>query len=120
MVNYQTYIHSEEWREKSDAAKERADYRCQVCNTPDSMAQLETHHRTYERLGYEDDGDLIVLCDECHDLFERNKKIQKGGTLSLEKSWWHRRKSTFVPPALSENEQRRLDEYKKRLGRHEH
>lgn len=78
-VNYQEYIRSEEWREKSDAAKERAGYRCQICNTPDSMAGLQTHHRTYERLGYEDDSDLTVLCDDCHSIFEREKKMRKPG-----------------------------------------
>lgn len=78
-INYQEYIRSAEWREKADAAKERAGHRCQVCNTPDNMASLEAHHRTYERLGREADDDITVLCDECHDLFSRNHKMQTQG-----------------------------------------
>ncbi len=63
---YQEYLQSDFWKQKSDKAKERAGYKCQVCNSPDN---LQTHHRTYTRLGFEKDEDLTVLCDGCHSLF---------------------------------------------------
>ena len=65
-VNYQDYIHSPAWRYKATAAKKRALWACQVCN---SAERLETHHRTYVRLGREWDSDLTVLCRECHQLY---------------------------------------------------
>lgn len=73
-LDYYEYINSPEWYAKSDAAKARAGYRCQVCN---STRQLNTHHRTYERLGRELDTDLIVLCRDCHDLFHKQGKLAK-------------------------------------------
>lgn len=62
----EVYLRSEHWRETRAAALERAEHRCQVCNT---TKQLDVHHRTYERLGHEGAGDLTVLCRACHDLF---------------------------------------------------
>ena len=99
-INYHEYIRSEEWRRKADAAKKRAGYRCQLCNTPDSMAALEAHHRTYERLGNEEAGDITVLCDECHDLFERNKRSPRPGLWPALQNMFSKRKGkrTFVPP----------------------
>ncbi len=73
-VDYYEYIKSAEWKEKSDAAKERAGYRCQVCNSPDN---LNTHHRTYANLGHEPPEDLFVLCHDCHELFSKNGKLAK-------------------------------------------
>jgi hypothetical protein len=65
-VNYQDYIKSSKWKEKSEAAKKRAGYRCQVCNDENF---LNVHHRTYENLGNENDNDLTVLCASCHEKF---------------------------------------------------
>lgn len=65
-VNYDEYIKSPEWEKTSRKAKERAGYRCQLCNRKGSYSTLHTHHRTYERLGLELDEDLIVLCNSCH------------------------------------------------------
>ena len=76
-VNYYAYIRSLEWRAKADAAKRRAGYRCLVCNRPSSQVVLNAHHRTYERLGNEIPEDITVLCEDCHKLYERNKRIPK-------------------------------------------
>ena len=70
---YEAYIRSDEWRERADVAKKRAGYRCQICNRGDIT--LNVHHRTYERLGNELPEDLTVLCRNCHELFELNKRI---------------------------------------------
>lgn len=72
--DYEKYITSEEWRDKANEAKRRADYRCQVCYSQD---RLEAHHRTYLRLGREDDGDITVLCHDCHELFSKNGRLQR-------------------------------------------
>lgn len=68
-VDYYEYINSAEWKERSREARERAGNRCQLCNTPESQMPLNTHHRTYEHLGYESPSDLIVLCRNCHAKF---------------------------------------------------
>jgi hypothetical protein len=78
-MTYQEYIQSDEWKSKAEAAKKRAGYRCQVCNSPD---YLEAHHRTYERMCDELPGDITVLCKECHELFS-----QFGRLGSLDKSY---------------------------------
>lgn len=61
---YADYLQTPEWKARSAAAKQRAGHRCQVCNSP---SRLQAHHRTYERRGREEDGDLTVLCDGCHE-----------------------------------------------------
>lgn len=70
--SYATYRQSPEWREKREDALERAEHRCQVCNSPH---ELEVHHRTYERLCCEKPADLTVLCRTCHCLFHAGGRI---------------------------------------------
>lgn len=68
-IDYHVYITSDEWKAKAKAAKQRAGNRCQLCNKSKDEIQLHAHHRTYERLGHEEDSDLIVLCANCHAKF---------------------------------------------------
>lgn len=63
---YQDYLKTKHWQRVRREALERADGRCQLCNSPD---HLEVHHRTYERRGQEEPGDLTVLCATCHSKF---------------------------------------------------
>lgn len=69
---YQAYIASDAWRQKSEAARRRADHRCSVCG---AEGNLETHHLTYERLGNERPEDLTVLCRACHSLEHEDKHL---------------------------------------------
>ena len=71
---YREYIESEEWRRKAVQAKERAGWRCQVCNRVGDEYGLNAHHRTYERLGRERPDDITVLCRECHQMFSEARK----------------------------------------------
>lgn len=71
---YYEYLKSPAWKAKADAAKERAGYRCEVCN---SNRRIEAHHRTYNNLGNEAEGDITVLCHECHELFSKNGRLAK-------------------------------------------
>jgi 5-methylcytosine-specific restriction endonuclease McrA len=68
--DYHRYIQSDAWRKRADECKRRAGYRCQLCNSPD---RLEAHHRTYERLGREEPGDLTCLCHRCHQEYHSRK-----------------------------------------------
>lgn len=62
---YREYISSDAWKRSPARLAELQDsgHRCRLCNTG---AQLEVHHRTYERLGREIAGDLTTLCAPCH------------------------------------------------------
>ena len=79
-INYHEYICSDKWRRKANAAKQRAGYRCRVCNKSHDQVTLDAHHRTYERLGDELPGDITVLCRDCHKLYETNKKLPRPPT----------------------------------------
>ena len=78
IFSYEEYIVSDEWKERAQQAKARAGQRCQVCNASREDVQLDTHHRTYERLGDEDPRDLIVLCRTCHTLFHEHGRLAKA------------------------------------------
>jgi hypothetical protein len=65
-MSYEQYLRTDHWLKVRDAAIERANRRCALCN---SEVNLHVHHRTYERLGRELPGDLTVLCSACHDKF---------------------------------------------------
>jgi hypothetical protein len=71
-VSYVEYLQSPAWQGTRKRALKRAKDRCQVCNSPNL---LQVHHRTYERLGKEAPGDLLVLCDGCHDLFHSHGRL---------------------------------------------
>jgi len=65
-MSYEQYLRTDHWLKVRDAAIERANHRCALCN---SEVNLHAHHRTYERLGRELPGDITVLCSVCHDKF---------------------------------------------------
>jgi 5-methylcytosine-specific restriction endonuclease McrA len=68
-MDYVKYISSEAWRTNPVRRREfeAAGFQCRLCtNSVANGDDLEAHHRTYERLGHEIDGDLTALCRECH------------------------------------------------------
>lgn len=71
---YPDYLLTPEWGERKRIMRAHAGQRCQVCNGRD---KLHVHHRTYDRRGNEQPGDLTVLCESCHDLFHANGKLVK-------------------------------------------
>lgn len=72
MPFYSDYLASKWWQSKRSQAHDRAQRRCQVCNS--DTRYIDVHHRTYERLGREQDSDLTVLCRECHSLFHASRQ----------------------------------------------
>jgi len=60
---YADYLLTSHWRRVRELALEQAGHLCDLCGHDD---QLEVHHRTYERLGFERQSDLVVLCHDCH------------------------------------------------------
>jgi hypothetical protein len=73
-AEYEAYIQSDEWRRRRAVAIRKAGERCQVCNRG---GRLEVHHRTYERFGAEMEDDLVVLCGDCHGLYENAKRLRR-------------------------------------------
>ena len=72
---YPEYLQTDHWQDLREEALERANHRCQVCNSNED--RLETHHRCYDRRGDELPEDLIVLCRTCHELFHKNGRLAR-------------------------------------------
>lgn len=69
---YAAYLRTHHWERTRHDAIERAGGRCQLCNKD---KRLQVHHRTYERRGCEEPGDLTVLCSHCHAKFHDKLKV---------------------------------------------
>lgn len=76
-LSYSEYLLSWHWFWMRVAAEEKAEGRCQVCN---SQINLQVHHRTYARRGREALSDLTVLCRECHSLFHKYSRLSNEET----------------------------------------
>ncbi len=63
---FEEYRRTPEWRSRRNRVLLRAGNRCELCGTRE---RLDVHHRTYERYGEEQLGDLIALCRSCHQRF---------------------------------------------------
>lgn len=57
-------MRSAHWLKTARAARKDAGHKCQDCGIG---GRLDVHHLTYERIGAELPGDLLVLCRACHD-----------------------------------------------------
>ena len=85
-LKYGNYIQSRKWKELSAAAKKAG-----ICSCCGKKTTLDTHHKTYARLGFEKDSDLTALCRACHarehgiysedDMLDFNTR-QSGGRLA--------------------------------------
>jgi 5-methylcytosine-specific restriction endonuclease McrA len=73
---YRKYLSTPEWKATRAEALKRAGHRCQTCNTPATIEnRLEVHHRTYARRGNELPQDLTVLCQACHILIHKHRRL---------------------------------------------
>ncbi len=68
---YMEYPRTPRWKRKREAKVRAAGHRCQLCNR--GSVNLNVHHRTYEKL----DGDLTVLCRECHSVFHEQRRLNR-------------------------------------------
>ena len=71
---YRDYLQTPEWKERSKRIMRKAGYRCQLCSA--QGVRLNVHHNVYTRRGYEDDRDLITLCEKCHTIHHQKGKFQ--------------------------------------------
>ena len=73
---YDHYLKSDEWNTKKRNLKRH----CEKCLC---KKRLDLHHATYENLGVERAGDLMVLCRNCHE--ELHKLYKESGEKDLYK-----------------------------------
>lgn len=71
---YKEYLRTDHWQGVRRAALERADHKCQTCS---ASKNLHVHHRTYDRRGYEEPGDVTVLCADCHKTFHQHRRLER-------------------------------------------
>lgn len=62
---YEWYIASPAWAQRRVAWFKKFGRYCRACGADDVSIHL--HHKTYVRLGCEQDQDLVGLCKPCHD-----------------------------------------------------
>lgn len=65
-----TYYDSEQWVRTRTRILLRDDHLCQACHAPAECV----HHIVYDRLGQENDLDLISLCNSCHDKIHKEQR----------------------------------------------
>lgn len=88
---YEEYLNSITWKNKRKKALARAGYECEACNANEN---LEVHHLTYERFGYERQSDLKVLCKRCHEIADNERRWRSrinGWALKAYGSDWESR-----------------------------
>ncbi len=66
---YEEYLTTPEWQATRKRILKRDNYQCQGCHA--KHVALNVHHYTYERLGCEEDTDLVTLCVDCHEELHR-------------------------------------------------
>ena len=70
---YEAYIRSDLWRANKARLGVLRPRKCSICP---SKVRLHAHHVSYDRVGAEQPGDLIVACSRCHE--EIHKLVNKG------------------------------------------
>lgn len=71
--DYQSYLNSNEWKQKADARKQIDKNRCVMCGCIGTGTnKLNCHHITYRNIFHEDiQSDLVTVCDVCHKAIHR-------------------------------------------------
>lgn len=70
-ANYQKYLKIDCWKTRRDEYLRVHGKQCELCGAqeemiPGTVAPVQLHHLTYERLGCELDSDLVAACERCH------------------------------------------------------
>ena len=66
---YREYMMSPEWEQRRNYIYELRGGVCEQCSSPlwDGSTTWQLHHKTYDRVGDEDDDDLSLVCKPCHE-----------------------------------------------------
>ena len=68
--DYRDHLRSVRWRNMKRAIIKMRGNCCERCG---NAANLELHHKTYDRLGKESPSDLELLCSACHKHADRER-----------------------------------------------
>jgi hypothetical protein len=109
---YKAYLHTNHWLNKRSRILLERGKTCQDCHTsfPNNKS-LAIHHLTYERIGNEDDGDLVVLCHPCHGKRHPDKVAAKKAKKALQKTKPRKKKKAKKKPKRRPMSKRELKEY---------
>lgn len=111
-MNYQSYLHSEKWRELRAKKIKSCHFKCEGCGTNHG---LQVHHLTYKRIFNERMNDLMVLCGDCHaKTHELWKKVPKMQLTFLRACIKH-----FLTYASRDNPKRKLTQHRRKVN-HKH
>lgn len=81
---FQSY-QTAEWQRLKNKVLERDNYTCQICG--ENQGLMQVHHITYKRCGGKaynaPMGDLITLCEDCHNHDDGDHKHFYNGKVSL-------------------------------------
>lgn len=84
-TRYSSYLKSSEWKAKRQRLYRDRKGRCEDCGKK-LKSKYHAHHSTYARAGNEDLGDLVLLCERCHQKRHPGKKIARKKKLRIRKS----------------------------------
>lgn len=98
-ASYEEYLQSRHWEKLKEQRIKNKNAKCYICG---SKTWLLLHHRTYEHLGREKKGELVVLCTRCNKLvhfYDNGKRVPLTykALLAREKEIW-RRKNGYLGP----------------------
>jgi len=71
---YDYVLASERWARLRTRLLVARGRRCERCGVLEAARDLDLHHLTYDRLGFERDDDLQVVCRPCHYLADRERE----------------------------------------------
>ena len=70
---YDEYMNSAEWKRRRKIVIDESGGRCEGCNRE---LPLQVHHITYEHFMNELRHELTALCEECHEIADRERERQ--------------------------------------------
>lgn len=73
-LQYNQYMNSYQWEVTKKKYYSRHGKECRACKT---NLDLHVHHLSYDKLGAEEDTDLVCLCQKCHNYVHRYIKERK-------------------------------------------
>lgn len=76
--SYNAYLKSPQWKAKRERMIGSQSGSCEMCGQTKLARQLQLHHRTYDHIGCEPDGDLQILCEKCHQKADRLRKVMNS------------------------------------------
>ena len=78
--NWNLYTKSNNWKAKRKYILDKRGNQCQnpMCSQPiRTKSKLHCHHLTYIRFGCEEENDLQILCETCHNVVHENQTIKE-------------------------------------------